>query len=149
MSTSSVLPLCVVIVSWNFCDNPFTSTLRPLPLIYGTTVMHFVDMLLNAARAGRYAVQTFTVALRLSHSEQFVSMLSCQTARKIPATLLGSMTFGGRVDADTSANMAKVFLERGHNELDTAFMYTDGNAETVIGAMQLPQTGRTGKSARI
>lgn len=74
-------------------------------------------------------------------------MSSGQTARKVPATLLGSMAFGGRADADTSTKMVQAFLERGHTELDTAFMYMDGKAETIIGAMHLPQTGRT--SARI
>lgn len=91
----------------------------------------------------RGAVQTLTVTFRLSHSEQFGSMSSCPTAHRVPATLLGSMAFGGRADADTSAKMVQMFLERGHDELDTAFMYTDGSAEKIIGAMQLPQTGET------
>jgi len=60
---------------------------------------------------------------------------------KLPVTLLGSMAFGGRADANTSAQMVQVFLERGHDELDTAFMYNDGQAETIIGDMQLPSTG--------
>jgi len=60
---------------------------------------------------------------------------------KLPVTLLGSMAFGGRADAHTSAQMVQVFLERGHDELDTAFMYNDGQAETIIGDMQLPSTG--------
>lgn len=96
----------------------------------------------------RSGLQTLTVALRLTSSEQFRSMSSCPGAHRVPVTLLGSMAFGGRADADTSAQMVNVFLERGHDELDTAFMYTDGHAEAIIGAMQLPHTGGTG-SARI
>ncbi|KAG5274732.1 hypothetical protein AALO_G00139530 [Alosa alosa] len=58
---------------------------------------------------------------------------------KIPITLLGSMAFGGRADAELSEKMVKAFLDRGHRELDTAFMYTDGQAETIIGGMDLPK----------
>ncbi|KAL7837717.1 hypothetical protein SRHO_G00274280 [Serrasalmus rhombeus] len=50
------------------------------------------------------------------------------------------MTFGGSVDADLSSKMVQVFLERGHHELDTAFIYTGGQSETIIGGMQLPKT---------
>ncbi|KAL0180690.1 hypothetical protein M9458_023096, partial [Cirrhinus mrigala] len=59
---------------------------------------------------------------------------------KHPVTLLGSMAFGGRADAKLSAQLVQVFLERGHNELDTAYMYNDGQAESIIGDMQLPKT---------
>ncbi|NP_001133222.1 aflatoxin B1 aldehyde reductase member 3 [Salmo salar] len=62
------------------------------------------------------------------------------TQLKRPISLLGSMAFGERADAETSTNMVKAFLERGHNDLDTAFMYTDGQAETIIGGMNLPKT---------
>ncbi|KAK6472277.1 aflatoxin B1 aldehyde reductase member 4 [Huso huso] len=62
------------------------------------------------------------------------------TQSKLPVTLLGSMAFGGRADADTSAAMVRAFLERGHNEVDTAYMYVDGQSETVIGGMGLPKT---------
>lgn len=62
-------------------------------------------------------------------------------AHRVPATLLGSMAFGGRADAGTSTKMVQEFLKRGHDELDTAFMYTDGQAETIIGQMKLPNTG--------
>ncbi|XP_017560316.1 aflatoxin B1 aldehyde reductase member 3-like [Pygocentrus nattereri] len=55
-------------------------------------------------------------------------------------SVLGSMTFGGSVDADLSSKMVQLFLERGHHELDTAFIYTGGQSETIIGGMQLPKT---------
>ncbi|XP_041130790.1 aflatoxin B1 aldehyde reductase member 4-like [Polyodon spathula] len=62
------------------------------------------------------------------------------TQSKLPVTLLGSMAFGGRADADTSAAMVRAFLERGHSEVDTAYTYVEGQAETVIGGMGLPKT---------
>ncbi|XP_006642010.3 aflatoxin B1 aldehyde reductase member 3 [Lepisosteus oculatus] len=65
---------------------------------------------------------------------------SGSTRPKLPVSVLGTMAFGGRADAETSAAMVRAFLERGHNEVDTAFMYTDGQSETVIGGMGLPQT---------
>ena len=51
------------------------------------------------------------------------------------------MAFGGRVDAEQSLDMVKAFLDRGHNQVDTAFMYVDGKSETIIGGMNLPKTG--------
>ena len=51
------------------------------------------------------------------------------------------MAFGGRADAAQSLDMVKAFLDRGHSQLDTAFMYVDGKSETVIGDMNLPKTG--------
>ncbi|XP_010879990.2 aflatoxin B1 aldehyde reductase member 3 [Esox lucius] len=66
---------------------------------------------------------------------------------KCPISVLGSMAFGGRADVETSTNMVKAYLSRGHNELDTAFMYTDGKAETIIGEMNLPKTVRIATKA--
>lgn len=51
------------------------------------------------------------------------------------------MSFGGRADAEQSLEMVKAFLDRGHNQVDTAFMYVDGKSETIIGGMNLPKTG--------
>lgn len=51
------------------------------------------------------------------------------------------MSFGGRADAEQSRDMVKAFLDRGHNLVDTAYMYTDGKSETIIGDMHLPKTG--------
>lgn len=60
---------------------------------------------------------------------------------KRPVTLLGSMSFGARADAQLSGQMVHKFLESGHNELDTAYMYNDGQAEAIIGGLRLPATG--------
>ncbi|XP_069774833.1 aflatoxin B1 aldehyde reductase member 3 isoform X2 [Narcine bancroftii] len=54
-----------------------------------------------------------------------------------PRTVLGTMAFGARADAEQSALMVKAFTERGHEELDTAFMYAEGRSETVIGSLDL------------
>lgn len=51
------------------------------------------------------------------------------------------MAFGGRADAEQSRNMVQAFLDRGHNQVDTAYMYMDGKSETIIGGMHLPKTG--------
>lgn len=58
-----------------------------------------------------------------------------------PVSLLGTMAFGGRADAERSRDMVRAFLDRGHLLVDTAYMYTDGKAETIIGGMDLPKTG--------
>lgn len=60
---------------------------------------------------------------------------------KRPVSLLGTMAFGGPANAQQSLDMVKAFLDRGHNQVDTAFMYVDGKSETVIGGMHLPKTG--------
>lgn len=51
------------------------------------------------------------------------------------------MAFGGRANAEQSVDMVKAFLDRGHKQVDTAFMYMDGKSETIIGGMNLPKTG--------
>ncbi|KAL7843261.1 hypothetical protein AOLI_G00247730 [Acnodon oligacanthus] len=105
--------------------------------------------MLCAVRTGLHAARhRLITGLKLSHCPQLVKMYSSQTGQsKIPATLLGSMAFGGRADADLSGKMVQAFLERGHDELDTAFMYTDGQAETIIGGMKLPKTVRIATKA--
>ncbi|KAM9298908.1 aflatoxin B1 aldehyde reductase member 2 [Gastrophryne carolinensis] len=54
-----------------------------------------------------------------------------------PRTVLGTMTFGGQMNAEQSAEAVRVFLGRGYNELDTAFMYMNGETERVLGGMGL------------
>ncbi|TWW61942.1 aflatoxin B1 aldehyde reductase member 3 [Takifugu flavidus] len=62
------------------------------------------------------------------------------SSEKRPVSLLGTMSFGGRADAEQSRDMVKAFLDRGHNLVDTAHMYADGKSETIIGGMHLPKT---------
>ncbi|XP_023693086.1 aflatoxin B1 aldehyde reductase member 3 [Paramormyrops kingsleyae] len=73
------------------------------------------------------------------------SSQSTHTGR--PVTLLGTMAFGGRADADTSARMVRAYLERGHADLDTALMYTGGKSEAIIGEIGLPKTVRIATKA--
>uniref|UniRef100_A0A8C9AXA2 Aldo-keto reductase family 7 like/pseudo n=1 Tax=Phocoena sinus TaxID=42100 RepID=A0A8C9AXA2_PHOSS len=54
-----------------------------------------------------------------------------------PATVLGTMEMGRRMDALASAAAVRAFLERGHTELDTAFMYSDGQSESILGGLGL------------
>ncbi|KAM4871423.1 aflatoxin B1 aldehyde reductase member 2 [Thomomys bottae] len=54
-----------------------------------------------------------------------------------PATILGTMEMGRRMDAPASAASVRAFLERGHTELDTAFMYCDGRSESILGGLGL------------
>lgn len=54
-----------------------------------------------------------------------------------PATVLGTMEMGRRMDASASAASVRAFLERGHSELDTAFMYCDGQSENILGGLGL------------
>lgn len=63
------------------------------------------------------------------------------SSEKRPVSLLGTMAFGGRADAKQSLDMVQAFLDRGHNHVDTAYMYMDGKSETIIGGMNLPKTG--------
>ena len=56
-------------------------------------------------------------------------------------TVLGTMTFGESVfDADAQA-MVKAYLGKGGRELDTAYVYNEGECERILGRL-LPQIGR-------
>ncbi|CAG5979738.1 unnamed protein product [Menidia menidia] len=76
----------------------------------------------------------------LTPLSKFVNGRSMSSNAKRPVSLLGTMAFGGRADAQQSLDMVKAFLGRGHSHLDTAFMYVDGKSETIIGDMKLPKT---------
>ncbi|EAW94879.1 aldo-keto reductase family 7, member A3 (aflatoxin aldehyde reductase), isoform CRA_b [Homo sapiens] len=63
--------------------------------------------------------------------------MSRQLSRARPATVLGAMEMGRRMDAPTSAAVTRAFLERGHTEIDTAFVYSEGQSETILGGLGL------------
>ncbi|XP_021056504.1 aflatoxin B1 aldehyde reductase member 3 [Mus pahari] len=65
-----------------------------------------------------------------------------------PATVLGAMEIGRRMDATSSAASVQAFLQRGHTEIDTAFLYTDGQSETILGGLGLG-LGRSGCKVKI
>ena len=52
--------------------------------------------------------------------------------------VLGSMTFGEQTNRDDAATMLQRFAAAGHCEVDTAYMYTDGRSETIIGQLLPP-----------
>uniref|UniRef100_A0A6I8N4W6 Aldo-keto reductase family 7 like/pseudo n=1 Tax=Ornithorhynchus anatinus TaxID=9258 RepID=A0A6I8N4W6_ORNAN len=58
-------------------------------------------------------------------------------SRSLPASVLGTMEMGRRLDGPASAQAVRAFLRRGHGELDTAFMYADGRAEDIVGGLGL------------
>ncbi|XP_013203755.1 aflatoxin B1 aldehyde reductase member 3-like [Microtus ochrogaster] len=65
-----------------------------------------------------------------------------------PATVLGCMAMGGRMDQTSSAASVQAFLKRGHTEFDTAFVYTEGRSETILGSLGLG-LGRSGCKVKI
>ncbi|XP_069596854.1 aflatoxin B1 aldehyde reductase member 2-like [Ranitomeya imitator] len=85
-----------------------------------------------------------SVALRSARRLVSVAVLrsaamsrSPPTAPPLPSTVLGTMEFGRRMDTAESGAAVQEFLSRGHNELDTAFMYADGETERVLGQLGL------------
>ncbi|MEQ2165382.1 hypothetical protein GOODEAATRI_016205 [Goodea atripinnis] len=80
-----------------------------------------------------------TILIHLPRLESCRNMSSSPVKR--PVTLLGTMAFGGRADSEQSQGMVTAFLNKGHNQLDTAFMYMDGRSEAIVGDMHLPKTG--------
>jgi aflatoxin B1 aldehyde reductase len=48
--------------------------------------------------------------------------------------ILGTMTFGPQVDCDTSRAMVACFLDEGYREIDTAYVYNNGDSERFLGA---------------
>lgn len=49
--------------------------------------------------------------------------------------ILGSMTFGDRVEQDGAAEMIDLFLQSGHREIDTAYAYCKGETEKMLGRL--------------
>ncbi|XP_053307892.1 aflatoxin B1 aldehyde reductase member 2 [Spea bombifrons] len=56
---------------------------------------------------------------------------------RLPGTVLGTMEFGRRMDVQASGEAVREFARRGHHELDTAYMYGDGDTELVLGRLGL------------
>ncbi|CAN2388003.1 Aldo/keto reductase family [Pristimantis euphronides] len=55
----------------------------------------------------------------------------------LPRTVLGAMEFGRRMDAKTSEQVAREFLRRGYDEMDTAHIYGNGESERLLGELGL------------
>lgn len=50
--------------------------------------------------------------------------------------ILGTMTFGPQVKPDASLEMVKKFLDSGNKEIDTAYVYNEGETEKILGEIQ-------------
>jgi aflatoxin B1 aldehyde reductase len=50
-----------------------------------------------------------------------------------PRLILGTMNFGPQVDLRTSQAMVRHFLDKGHIEIDAAYVYNGGDAERYLG----------------
>jgi len=55
--------------------------------------------------------------------------------------VLGTMTFGQQAFLDESIGMVKHFLDQGYRELDTAYVYNEGQCEKILGQI-VRQFGR-------
>ena len=55
--------------------------------------------------------------------------------------ILGTMTFGNQVDLKAAEEMIRVFLDDGNREIDTAYLYTGGRSEEILGSI-LPDLDR-------
>ena len=59
--------------------------------------------------------------------------------------ILGTMTFGPQVDLEGSRAMVRRFLDAGHSEIDTAYVYNKGDSERFLGSAlaEAPGTAAT------
>ena len=55
--------------------------------------------------------------------------------------ILGTMTFGESVFSPDVEMFINTFLDEGYDELDTAYVYNDGNCERLLGEV-LPELDR-------
>ena len=60
--------------------------------------------------------------------------------------VLGTMTFGESVFSSDVEAFVNMFLDAGYEELDTAYVYNDGNCERLLGEV-LPHLKKTYKIA--
>ena len=47
--------------------------------------------------------------------------------------VLGTMNYGPQLDLEASRQMTESFLKTGFNELDTAYVYNNGDTERYLG----------------
>lgn len=60
---------------------------------------------------------------------------------EIPKLIFGTMNFGPQVNTQDSLKMVKHFLNLGYNEIDTAYVYNEGETEKILGTVlsQIPE----------
>jgi len=56
--------------------------------------------------------------------------------------VLGTMTFGQQAFLEESIEMVRYFVDQGYSELDTAYVYNEGECETILGQI-IGTLGRT------
>ena len=59
-----------------------------------------------------------------------------------PRIILGTMNFGEQIDEITADRMLSMFLDLGYNEIDTAYKYTGGASEEILGRLLTPERRR-------
>ena len=52
---------------------------------------------------------------------------------RVSPLCLGAMTFGGQTSAADAEKMIHMFLDEGHTWIDTAYIYTEGRSERILG----------------
>lgn len=57
----------------------------------------------------------------------------------VPRIILGTMNFGEQVDELEADHMLSMFLDHGYKEIDTAYKYTDGKSEEILGRLLTPE----------
>lgn len=57
----------------------------------------------------------------------------------VPRIILGTMNFGVQVDERMADDMLAMFLDHGHHEIDTAYKYSDGASEEILGRLLTPE----------
>lgn len=61
------------------------------------------------------------------------------TRTDLPQVILGTMNFGRQLDEAVADRMVGMFLDRGYNEIDTAYRYANGEAEEILGRILTPE----------
>ncbi|SNR25397.1 aldo/keto reductase [Puniceibacterium sediminis] len=67
-----------------------------------------------------------------------MTQLTTRDGQTVPPFAFGTMQLGGRADATQSRAMFDACVERGIRHFDTAYVYTDGKSETLLGEFARP-----------
>ncbi|XP_074831952.1 aflatoxin B1 aldehyde reductase member 2 [Carettochelys insculpta] len=83
----------------------------------------------------RLVTRRLEVCVQELRRVRFAMDLLARGSASRPASVLGTMEFGRRLDQEASGALLRAFLARGHRELDTAHMYAGGASERILGAL--------------
>ncbi len=67
-----------------------------------------------------------------------MTQLTTLNGKTVPPFAFGTMQFGGRADADQSRAMFDACVQEGIRHFDTAYVYTNGASETLLGSFAAP-----------